>query len=1507
MQKNYIVALFVFLILGTTTQAQKLEKFSEKPNEFISQLKDYMTSSKRKVLENTYQEFEAVFTGGLYSEEEIQQILKTGNAMLNQRMNASPYFSNYLKGLTVLKNNVTNSQQRFKEWHEVLDAILNNIENRRLKPFQTFLLFSHNFFEHKAIRYADSGGTSWIILDDGYTITYDKEQKIPMIQFENIILEAVRKDDKIQIEETSGTFYPVSQNWVGKGGKVTWQRFGLEEVYAELGDYEIEVKKSLYQVKDVTLHYPLYFGEKPVKGRFEDKLTSGSTTSSYPRFESKEAILKVENIGEGIEFIGGFRLQGTTVYGYGSKDLRARIDIYDENKELAFRANAELFKIKREERIVGERVESTLYFEGDSIYHPSVNFRFEIPAKELQLSRGERGSDRNPFYNSLHQMNMDTEKISVFVGRDSVIIGEKSLSLAKQPDVYFESLKYFKEADYQRIQNISTVNPIAIMKVTAEKEGTYFLDADLVASRINSKFTVENIQSLIYDLVSNGFINYDSDKKEIEVKEKVFHYAQAAQKKVDYDVLKIHSETDNTNAVLNMKDKNIEVKGVDYVEFSSSQKVAIKPINDQVTIQKNRNMEFDGKLFTGFGSLQGKDFHFNYDKFSIDLDSVRFFDLFVPTGEMDKNQNPVAKSIGSRIEHLSGVLLIDAPNNKSGREDIDIFPSLQSKEKSFVYYDYKGTQSGAYSRDSFYFELDKFSFNHLDKINSNDLKFKGMMHSAGVFPDFRETLELQEEDSSLGFETETPEGGYEAFQGKGIYKGKIGLSNRGMLGNGNVKYLGASIDSEDLVFKPNQMTGSAEQFALEEDRKSEIQVPQARGIDVKIDWRPYVDSMYIRSKEAPFDLFKAEEHTLKGSLVLSPGGLKGIGVLNWEKAAMNSKLFNFGAYSAQADTTDIQIRAFNTEELALKTSNLNGSVDFDEQVGSFKANDEFLETVLPYNQYTTTMNEFDWDMKDETITFRALENKYGTFKSIHPDQDSLTFDGKTAFYDLKSNQLKIGGVPYIVAADAFVYPDSGAVEVLPGGVMTTLNNAKIIADTINQYHVINRATVNIKGKKLYKATGFYEYNIGERKQEIKFNNIVGQRVGKGKRSEKKVVTRATGEVIAADSFYMDTKTEFRGQISLNAESKNLNFNGFAQLDAPDLPNRKWFAVNSEIDRNDVVIQYDTPKSFESEPLETGLFLSKETARVYPRVMSPLYFRKDRPILPVTGVFKYDKVKDQFIFGDSLKVTADRLTGNCLIYKLKTNSIEAEGKFNIGSGLKYVKVSAAGQAKTSFESNEIDTLSGYALPAPIDLKLMAGIDLIIPERLLKMIITDLNSASFDAQNINYTKDKEFYKKAALELFPPTKDVLQAIEGVNMGTLSIPSKVNEHTFFFGDLPMKWDSDYQSFVSTGSKIGLNSINGTPINKMLTCYVEFKMPSNDDDRVYIYIKSPSELFYYFGFKQGILSVVSNNTKFNEEVLGMKKKETVLKMDDGETYEIQPINPNTAQMFVRRVQSAGK
>jgi hypothetical protein len=90
-----------------------------------------------------------------------------------------------------------------------------------------------------------------------------------------------------------------------------------------------------------------------------------------------------------------------------------------------------------------------------------------------------------------------------------------------------------------------------------------------------------------------------------------------------------------------------------------------------------------------------------------------------------------------------------------------------------------------------------------------------------------------------------------------------------------------------------------------------------------------------------------------------------------------------------------------------------------------------------------------------------------------------------------------------------------------------------------------------------------------------------------------------------------------------------------------------------------------------------------------------------------------------------------------------------------------------------------------------------------------------------------------------------------------------------------------------------------------MLEAYVEYKMPSNEDDRLYLYIKSPSELFYFFGFKQGIMSITSNNPEFMDALGGMKSKELITKMDDGNTYEIQAVDVGSARLFLNRVKAA--
>jgi hypothetical protein len=164
---------------------------------------------------------------------------------------------------------------------------------------------------------------------------------------------------------------------------------------------------------------------------------------------------------------------------------------------------------------------------------------------------------------------------------------------------------------------------------------------------------------------------------------------------------------------------------------------------------------------------------------------------------------------------------------------------------------------------------------------------------------------------------------------------------------------------------------------------------------------------------------------------------------------------------------------------------------------------------------------------------------------------------------------------------------------------------------------------------------------------------------------------------------------------------------------------------------------------------------------------------------------------------------------------------------------------------------------------------------------------------------------YYKKVVSELFPKNEDMRDVIDEINLGSLNLPKRFNPYTVLFDNVPLVWDRDYQSFVSTTDNLGIASITGDMVSMNVTAYLEMKMPTNEDDRLYFYIKSPSQQYYFFGYKQGILNVFSNNTRFMDELLSMKDKEKVFKMADGEQYEIQPVEPSTVQAFINRVKAA--
>ena len=244
-------------------------------------------------------------------------------------------------------------------------------------------------------------------------------------------------------------------------------------------------------------------------------------------------------------------------------------------------------------------------------------------------------------------------------------------------------------------------------------------------------------------------------------------------------------------------------------------------------------------------------------------------------------------------------------------------------------------------------------------------------------------------------------------------------------------------------------------------------------------------------------------------MVLPPGGLYGNGALDWKEATLTSDLLLFKAKGVSADTANLSIKALDTDaELAFNTKNVKTTLDFENEIGTFESNNKKdANTEMPYNQYKTSLDKFSWNMKAQTIHFESSAGAGGSFLSTRRDQDSLNFTASKASYDLATNILNIEGVPFIQVADATIYPDEGQVTVQAQAKMDMLQNARILANRTNQYHTINKANVQIFSRKNYKASGYYEYNIAGKEQEIKFSDIVVK-----KTKSKKYVTKASGYV-----------------------------------------------------------------------------------------------------------------------------------------------------------------------------------------------------------------------------------------------------------------------------------------------------------------------------------------------------------------------------------------------------------
>jgi hypothetical protein len=88
--------LFAAFACPTPLLAQLPSKFSDKPEDFIKELGDFMTASKRPDLEEAYSVFKKYYKTGLVPPRKMVRIIKTANYLSEQKLSPFPYYKNYL-------------------------------------------------------------------------------------------------------------------------------------------------------------------------------------------------------------------------------------------------------------------------------------------------------------------------------------------------------------------------------------------------------------------------------------------------------------------------------------------------------------------------------------------------------------------------------------------------------------------------------------------------------------------------------------------------------------------------------------------------------------------------------------------------------------------------------------------------------------------------------------------------------------------------------------------------------------------------------------------------------------------------------------------------------------------------------------------------------------------------------------------------------------------------------------------------------------------------------------------------------------------------------------------------------------------------------------------------------------------------------------------------------------------------------------------------------------------
>jgi hypothetical protein len=1204
------LVFFYFLLQFSLISGQNFNGFSGKTETYLSELRQFFQAvtdkDGKKAAELFLTDFSLFWESSAIDENDRQSIANLSVQMFRKKMRPFPHFSDYL-GLVQTVFQTNQKKQTFIALQNVLSDLINRSTS---KPFTDFVLFSNSFFNENILY--SSSSTIWKAHSRDFEFIFENEFQI--VYSTPMTLTCYANNDSSVIMNTSGVFYPARNLWSGNNGRVNWARAGFQphELYAEIGQYELDIRKREYEIDNVSLSFPEFFGGTTLNGKLEEKILANRSGSNaiYPKFVSEGERFMLKNIFNNIDFEGGITISGSRILGSGTVEQPAELSVYRENK-LFMKFTSDAFSI-RKSNISSNRASVNIYWDGDSIFHPGIPMTYNDSIRQIKAVRERDGLSRAPYFNTFHKIEMDFEAMYWNVDEPKIefrmIIGP-----GYEGSATFTSANYYSQFQFEKVRGIDEVHPLIALRNFAQQMGTrIFSVTDFAYFR---KMQVELIRNHIIMLAIQGYIFYNPLTDKIYVKDKTYEFIAASSKKTDYDVIQFNSVISaHSNATLNLLNFDLQMNGVSRIFLSDSQMVQIFPKDQQIIVKKNRDFIFSGRVRVGLFDFFGTDFLFEYDKFKINMPLIDSLSFRVKSRKPDEyGYFPLVK-VKSSIEDLSGDLLIDHPSNKSGLKPFSEYPIFNSKKFAYVYYDQTSVFKGAYPRDEFFYRIEPFQLDSLNDLTTDGIEFIGHLVSSDIFPDIHQPLKVQD-DYSLGFRHKTPASGLPVYANKGKFNNLIDLSNQGLRGDGTLHYLTSSSVSDNFFFFPDKTQADQVRTFDIQESKTATEYPLVKGRNVKLEWMPDLDRMNINSKEFPFEMY-AEKTLLNGMLTLTPAGLSANGVMEFNNAVLTSKNIQYKNRDFTTDTCDFRLKTYDLKEMAFVTENYNGYVNFNDRKGEFKSNGGTSKVNFPANDYICFMDQFDWYMDKDEIDLRYDAEKSADagkltvrelvdidlsgseFISVHPAQDSLKFKSPKAKYNLKEQVIYAYDVELIRVADAAIIPGDGNVTILRKAEMKPLENAKILANTATKFHLFTDSKVNIFGRKSYQATGNYEYiDEFDGKQNIFFNSIY---------TDSTMQTIAEGQIEETAGFTLSPYFNYFGKVNLYANRKHMTFSGGAGIKHDcDTASKKWMRFSGEIDPKLVMIPVAQDlRDVNGAKLYSGIYFSSDTVGVYSAFIEP---------------------------------------------------------------------------------------------------------------------------------------------------------------------------------------------------------------------------------------------------------------------------------------------------------------